>query len=124
MLEYFERTEGSGQFFTPLAFAPSVGKFLYLFHVLPTKTCSTFVKFMRKRLVFLCLFSMILGLKRVAAKFVPKLLNLDQKIRRMTIAQEMLNDVNEDPDLLKRVITGDEPWVYGYDRSRSSIGWT
>ena len=23
--------------------------------------------------------------------------------------------VNEDPDFLKRVITGDEPWVYGYD---------
>lgn len=33
----------------------------------------------------------------------------------MGIAQEMLNDVNDDPDLLKRVITGDESWVYGYD---------
>ena len=33
----------------------------------------------------------------------------------MTIAQEMLNDVNDDPDLLKKVITGDEPCVYGYD---------
>ena len=43
----------------PLAFAPSIGKFLYLFHVLPTKTCSTFVKFMHKRLVSLCLFAMI-----------------------------------------------------------------
>ena len=46
-------------FFTPLAFAPSIGKFLYLFHVLPTKTCSTFVKFMHKRLVSLCLFSVV-----------------------------------------------------------------
>ena len=35
----------------PFAFAPSIGKFLYLFHVLPTKTCSTFVKFMHKGLV-------------------------------------------------------------------------
>ena len=61
------------------------------------------------------IFSDILGLKRVAAKFVPKLLNFDQKTRRMTIAQEMLNDVNDDPDLLKKVITGDESWVYGYD---------
>jgi len=26
-----------------------------------------------------------------------------------------LNDVNDDPDLLKRVITGDETWVYGYN---------
>ena len=57
----------------------------------------------------------ILGLKRVAAKFVPKLLNFDQKTRRMTIAEKMLNDVNDDPDLLKKVITGDESWVYAYD---------
>ena len=47
-------------FFTPLlVFAPSIGKFLQLFHILPTKTCSTSVKFMHKRLVSLCLFSMI-----------------------------------------------------------------
>ena len=26
-----------------------------------------------------------------------------------------MNDVNDDPDLLKRVITGDKTWVYGYD---------
>ena len=61
------------------------------------------------------IFSDILGLKRVAAKFVPKLLNFDQKTRRMTIAQEMLNDVNDHPDLLKKVITGEESCIYGYD---------
>ena len=61
------------------------------------------------------IFSDILGLERVAAKFVSKLLNFDQKTRRMTIAQEMLNDVNNDPDLLKKVITGDESWIYCYD---------
>ena len=33
----------------------------------------------------------------------------------MPIAQKMLNDVNDDSDLLKKVITGDESWVYGYD---------
>ncbi|EFN70230.1 hypothetical protein EAG_12167, partial [Camponotus floridanus] len=49
------------------------------------------------------------------AKFVPKLLNFDQKQRRVDIAQELLNAVNDDPDLLKRVITGNESWVYGYD---------
>ena len=54
------------------------------------------------------IFSDILGLKRVAAKFVSKLLNFHKKTRRMTITQEMLNDVNDDPDLLKKVITGDE----------------
>ena len=57
----------------------------------------------------------VLGMRRVSAKFISKLLNFDQKNRRMTITQEMLNEVNEDPDFLKRVITGDKPWVYGYD---------
>lgn len=57
----------------------------------------------------------VLGMARVSAKFVPKLLNFDQKQHRINIAQDMLNDVNDDPDLLKRVITGDESWVYGYD---------
>ena len=33
----------------------------------------------------------------------------------MDIAQEMLTTFNDDPDLLKKFITGDKPWVYGYD---------
>ncbi|UYV78187.1 hypothetical protein LAZ67_16000409 [Cordylochernes scorpioides] len=56
-----------------------------------------------------------LGMRRVAAKFVPKLLNCDQKQHRMNIANEMLDSVCDDPILLQRVITGDEAWVYGYD---------
>jgi len=54
------------------------------------------------------IFSNVLGMKRVAAKFVPKLLNFDQKLCRKNIAQELLNEVNDDPELLKRVITRDE----------------
>ncbi|UYV66015.1 hypothetical protein LAZ67_3006192 [Cordylochernes scorpioides] len=56
-----------------------------------------------------------LGMRRVAAKFVPKLLNCDQKQHRMNIVNEMLVSVRDDPNLLQRVITGDEAWVYGYD---------
>ena len=48
---------------------------------------------------------------RVAAKFVPKLLNFNQK----HIAEEILDSVRYDPYLLQRVITGDASWVYGYD---------
>ena len=55
----------------------------------------------------------ILGLKRVAAKFVPKLLNFDQRTRCMTIAQEMLDDVNDDPNLPKRIIISDEKNISG-----------
>ena len=34
--------------------------------------------------------SNVLGMKRVAAKFFPKLLNLEQKQQRMEVAQESL----------------------------------
>ena len=50
-----------------------------------------------------------------AAKIFPKLQNFEQKQWCLDIAQEMLTTFNDDPDLLKRVITGDESWVYGYD---------
>ena len=43
-------------------------------------------------------------MRRVSAKIVPKLLNFDQKNRRMSIAQELLNDVNDDPDLFNHRI--------------------
>ncbi|UYV68193.1 hypothetical protein LAZ67_5003332 [Cordylochernes scorpioides] len=49
-----------------------------------------------------------LGMRRVTAKFLPKLLNCDQKQHRMNIANEMLDSVRDDPNLLQRVITGDE----------------
>ncbi|UYV64656.1 hypothetical protein LAZ67_3001551 [Cordylochernes scorpioides] len=52
-----------------------------------------------------------LGMRRVAAKFVPKLLNCDQKQHRMNIANEMLDSVRDDPNLHQRVITGDEATI-------------
>ena len=61
------------------------------------------------------IFSNVLSMKRVAAKFVPKLLNFEQKQRRMEVAQGSLNEVNDDAELLKCIITGDETWIYGYD---------
>ena len=70
------------------------------------------------------IFSNVLGMKRVAPKFVPKLLNFEKKKqRRIEVTQESLNEVNDDAELMKRIITGDETWVYGYDvetKSQSS----
>ena len=66
------------------------------------------------------IFSNVLGMKRVAAKFVPKLLNFEQKQRRMEIAQESLNEFNDDAELMKRIIIGDETWFYGYDLETKS----
>ena len=55
------------------------------------------------------------GKKRVAAKFVPWLLSRQQKEFRAAVAQYLLETANNDPNFLKKVITGDESWVYGYD---------
>jgi len=56
-----------------------------------------------------------LGRKRVAAKFDPWLLSREQKEFRAAVAQDLLETANNDPDFLKKIITGDESWVYGYD---------
>ena len=61
------------------------------------------------------IYTNVLGMKRAAAKIVQKLLNFEQKQPCMDIAQEMLTTFKDNPDLLKRVLTNDEPWVYGYD---------
>ena len=51
--------------------------------------------------------------KHAATKIAPQLLNFELKQQRMDIAQEMLTTFNDDPDLLKKVITSDESWIYG-----------
>ena len=58
------------------------------------------------------IFTNVLGMNRTAEKIVPKLLNFEQKQRRMDIAQKMLMTFNGDPDLLNKVITGDEPFFF------------
>ena len=56
-----------------------------------------------------------LNLRRVSAKFVPKLLTEQQKELRKEISENMLDIENRDPEFIKTTITGDETWVYGYD---------
>ena len=56
-----------------------------------------------------------LQMRRVAAKFVPRLLTEEQKQHRVQVCQELLEMANDNENLLKQVITGDETWVYGYD---------
>jgi hypothetical protein len=48
-------------------------------------------------------------MRRVAAKFVPKLLLPEQQQLRLEVAQDVLECANRNPDFLKTVITGDEP---------------
>ena len=56
-----------------------------------------------------------LGLRRVAAKLVPKDLTFMQKRDCVDVAKDMLSKVDSDPSFIKRIITGDETWIYEYD---------
>ena len=56
-----------------------------------------------------------LCMRRVLAKFIPKLLMEQQKELCVEITQDMLDCANNDLDFTKTTITGDETWVYGYD---------
>jgi hypothetical protein len=56
-----------------------------------------------------------LAMRRVAAKFVPRLLSDDQKSRRLEVCEELKQRVEMEPHFMSRIITGDETWVYGYD---------
>ncbi|XP_014487170.1 PREDICTED: putative uncharacterized protein FLJ37770 isoform X2 [Dinoponera quadriceps] len=66
-----------------------------------------------------------LQMRKVCAKLVPKVLSDEQKEHRVTICRELLECLEADPDLLDRVITGDETWIFEYDpeTKRQSAEW-
>lgn len=47
-------------------------------------------------------------MRRVAAKFVPRLMTEDQKQRRVQVSEELFQMTNEDENFLKTIINGDE----------------
>ena len=53
-----------------------------------------------------------LDMRTVCAKMVPKELTEEQKQRRVTICQDLLE---RQDDILGHVVTGDETWVYQYE---------
>ena len=54
-------------------------------------------------------------MRRVSAKFVPRLLTDDQKEHRVEISQELLANAYDNENFLKNTITGDETQVYVYN---------
>jgi len=66
-----------------------------------------------------------LGMRKICAKMVPKLLTDEQKDRRLQVCKDILERLDTEPDLLRRVITGDESWVFEYDpeTKRQSLQW-
>jgi len=61
------------------------------------------------------IFTEKLQMRRVSAKFVPRLLTDDQNENRIEISQELLANANGNENFLKNIITGDETWVYECD---------
>ena len=61
-----------------------------------------------------------LAMKRVVAKFVPKLLTTEQKQLRVEVSQDMQDFTNSNPNFMNTIITGDESWVYRYDPETKS----
>jgi len=63
-----------------------------------------------------------LDMRKVCAKMVPKKLTEEQKQRRVTICQDLLESQD---DILGRVTRGDETWVYQYDpeTKRQTAQW-
>lgn len=66
-----------------------------------------------------------LGMKKICARMVPKLLSDEQKSRRMEVCEEILQHLEENQDFLSNVITGDESWIFQYDpeTKRQSRQW-
>ena len=66
-----------------------------------------------------------LGMRKVSAKMVPRLLTEEQKAQRLNACRDVLQQMEADEKLLKNVITGDEPWAFQYDQEtkRQSRQW-
>ena len=54
-------------------------------------------------------------MRRVASKFVPRLLSVDQKQQRLDVCLDLKENAANDPSFLSNVIMGDKTWVYAYD---------
>ena len=54
-------------------------------------------------------------MRRVSAKFVPRLLTDNQKENRFEISRELLANANGNGNFLNKTITGNETCAYGYD---------
>ena len=67
-----------------------------------------------------------LDTRKLSAKWVPKCLNADQKRQRCQSSEQLLEFFRRDPnDILSRLVTMDETWLYHYDpeTKQQSVEW-
>ena len=56
-----------------------------------------------------------LKMRKICAKFVPRVLREDQKERHCHDSREMVELINSDPAVLEALVACDENWVYCYE---------
>ena len=61
-----------------------------------------------------------LKIRKIRAKFVPRVLREDQKKRRCHDSREMVEIINSDPAVLDALVTCEESWIYCYDPKTKS----
>lgn len=67
-----------------------------------------------------------LGMTKVSARWVPRMLTPPQKQKRVECSRAFLSQCNEDKDgFLERIVTGDETWVHHYEpeSKQDSMQW-
>ena len=64
-------------------------------------------------------------MRKICAKMVPRLLNEGQKEWCVHVSQDILEQLETEPNLLKRVGTGNESLIFEYDplTKRQSLEW-
>ena len=65
------------------------------------------------------------GDEKDLSKNGPRLLNEGKKERRVQVRQDILEELETEPNLLKRLVTGNESWIFDYDplAKRQSLEW-
>ena len=56
-----------------------------------------------------------LWMRKICAKLVPRNLTEEQRDARMSVCAELLEQVEAVPEIMERVITGDESWIFQHD---------
>ena len=56
-----------------------------------------------------------LKMRKICARFIPRVLREDQKERHCHDSKEMVKLINSDPAVLDALVTCDESWIYSYD---------
>ena len=66
-----------------------------------------------------------ISLLKIFSKMLPRLLNEGQKERHVQVCLDILEQLKTEPNLLKRVVTGDESWIFKYNplTKRQSLEW-